>query len=333
MQSRIAVVATGGTIASTTTNGGVVASRTAAALVDDLAVSGVFIETVDLMTVGSYNLTFEHLRRISDCVAGLLAREDDPVDGIVVTHGTDTLEETAILLDLVHDDPRPIVITGAQRAHDALDGDGPRNLRDAIDVAASPNVREFGVLVVFAGEILAARGTRKLHTTALAAFGSTAHGGIGTVGGGRVDIASVPCRPKPLARPTSEFDSTRVDLVEMYLGADGVLVNAAVAAGAAGIVLAGTGIGNANKAVVRTVADALADGIVVILSTRVPEGPVAGVYGNGGGADLVAAGVPAASGLPATQLRILLALWISQRHDPSEGPQSAIDIYSDNKEL
>ncbi|KQU01919.1 L-asparaginase [Rhodococcus sp. Leaf7] len=333
MQSRIAVIATGGTIASTTTTGGVVASRTASALVDELDVSGVVIETVDLMTVGSYNLTFEHLRSISDCVAELLAREVDPVDGIVITHGTDTLEETAILLDLVHDDPRAVVMTGAQRAHDALDGDGPRNLRDAIDVAASPDARDLGVLVVFAGDVLAARGTRKLHTTALAAFGSTAHGGIGTVGGGQVCVTSVPRRPKPLARPTAQFDTTRVDLVEMYLGADGVFVNAAVAAGAAGIVLAGTGVGNANESVTRTVTEALATGIVVVLSTRVPEGPVAGVYGNGGGADLIAAGVPAASGLPATQLRILLALWLSQRHDRSEAPQSAIDIYSDNKEL
>jgi L-asparaginase len=330
--THIAVIATGGTIASTATAGGVVASRSAADLLQNAHVTDIDLETVDLMTVGSYRMNLGHIRLISDAVADLLARKTDPIDGIVITHGTDTTEETAILLDLVHDDPRPVVLTGAQRASDATDGDGPRNLADAVLVAASPHARGLGVLIAFAGRVLPARGTRKLHTTALAAFDSVTGAAVGEVVNGSVAITATPRRPKPLPRPSSEFDHTRVDLVEMYPGADDALIRAAVAAGARGIVVAGTGIGNANPVVVDTAREMVADGVAVVLSTRVPQGPVAGVYGDGGGADLVAAGIPAASGLPATQLRILLALWLSQHEFEAAEIRSMIACYADEKE-
>jgi L-asparaginase len=330
--TRVAVVATGGTIASTATKGGVVATRTAAALLETADVADIDIETHDLMTVGSYRMKLTHLRSISDAVGDLLGRTRDPVDGIVITHGTDTMEETAILLDLVHDDPRPVVLTGAQRASDAADGDGPRNLADAVLVAAAPAARAAGVLIAFAGQILPARGARKVHTTALAAFRSVTGGQVGEVEDGTVTITATPRRPAPLPRPDEAFDRVRVDLIETYPGADGVLLKAAAAAGARGIVLAGTGIGNANPAVVDAVRELVAGGTAVVLSTRVPEGPVAGVYGDGGGADLVAAGVPAASGLPATQTRILLALWLSQRSADTGELASMISQFADNKE-
>ena len=328
---RVAVVATGGTIASTASAGGVVASRAAADLLQSIHVTDIDVETVDLMTVGSYRMNLGHIRLISDAVADLLARETDPIDGIVITHGTDTTEETAVLLDLVHDDPRPVVLTGAQRASDAADGDGPRNLADAILVAASPRARGLGVLIAFAGRVLPARGTRKVHTAALAAFGSViGAAAVGEVVDGSVVITATPRRPNPLPRPSSKFDHTRVDLVEMYPGADDALMRAAVAAGARGIVVAGTGIGNANPAVVDAARAMVTDGVAVVLSTRVPEGPVAGVYGDGGGAD-GGAGIPAASGLPATQLRMLLALWLSQHEVEAAEIRSMIACYADDK--
>ncbi len=334
---RVAVIATGGTIASTATSGGVVATRTAAALLDSAQVTDIDVETHDLMTVGSYRMTLAHIRSISDAVADLLHRERDAVDGIVITHGTDTMEETAILLDLVHDDPRPVVLTGAQRASDASDGDGPRNLADAILTAAAPQSRELGAMIVFAGRIFPARGTRKVHTTALAAFRSVVGGELGEVVDGAVTMTVVPLpatspRPEALPRPTPAFDGIRVDLVDVYPGADDVLLRAAVAAGAAGIVLAGTGIGNANPVIVEAARELVDDRVAVVLSTRVPEGPVMGVYGNGGGADVVAAGIPTASGLPATQLRMLLALWLSQNQMDPALVRSMIARYADNKE-
>jgi L-asparaginase len=329
--TRVAVVATGGTIASTATAGGVVASRSAADLLQSTHVTDIDVETVDLMTVGSYRMNLGHIRLVSDAVANLLARKTDPIDAIVITHGTDTTEETAVLLDLVHDDLRPVVLTGAQRASDAADGDGPRNLADAVLVAASPRARGLGVLIAFAGRVLPARGTRKLHTAALPAFGSVTGAAVGEVVEGAVVITATPRRPKPLPRPSSEFDHTRVDLVEMYPGADDALMRAAVAAGASGIVVAGTGIGNANPVVVDAARAMVADGVAVVLSTRVPQGPVAGVYGDGGGADLVAAGIPTASGLPATQVRILLALWLSQHQVEASQIRSMIARYADDK--
>ncbi|ORA56731.1 L-asparaginase [Mycolicibacterium chubuense] len=327
--TRIAVIATGGTIASTATEGGVVATRTAAAVLEGAVFGDIEVETHDLMTVGSYRMTLGHLRSISDAVDALLRRSHDPVDGIVITHGTDTMEETAILLDLVHDDERPVVLTGAQRAGDALDGDGPRNLADAVLAAAAPQCRGLGVLIVFAGRVLPARATRKVHTTALDAFRSAACGTVGTVSDGTVTVDAVPRRPPPLPRPTSAFDGTRVDLLEMYPGADDVLIAAAVSAGARGIVLAGTGIGNANPVVVTAIRGLVGTDVAVVLSTRVPEGPVRGVYGDGGGADLVAAGVPTASGLPATQLRILLALWLSENKAEPDRVRSMIAACAD----
>ena len=328
--TRVAVIATGGTIASTATDNGVVASRSAADLFQNTQVGDVEVETVDLMTVGSYLMNLGHIRRISDAVAQLLARTTDPIDGIVITHGTDTTEETAILLDLVHDDPRPVVVTGAQRAADAADGDGPRNLADAVRVAAAPEARGRGVFIVFAGHILAARGTRKIHTEGLEAFGSVTGTALGEVVDGAVRFTSTARRPAPLPRPTSDFDHTRVDLVTIYPGADATFLHAAVAAGARGIVVAGTGLGNANPAVVEAAPALLSDGVAVVLSTRVQAGPVAGVYGNGGGADLVAAGVPPASGLPATQLRMLLALWLSQHPAEPAEIRDMIARYADN---
>ena len=330
--TRVAVIATGGTIASTATTGGVVATRTAAALLESANVTDIDVETHDLMTVGSYRMTLAHIRSISDTVAELLSRKRDAVDGIVITHGTDTMEETAVLLDLVHDDPRPVILTGAQRASDARDGDGPRNLADAVLTAAARDARDMGVLIVFAGRILPARGTRKVHTTALAAFRPVVGGPLGGVEDGAVHVTAIPRRPATLPRPTPAFDGTRVDLVEIYPGADDALIRAAVAAGARGIVLAGTGIGNANPAVVDAAGELVDEGVALVLSTRVPEGPVAGVYGGGGGADLVAAGIPTASGLPATQVRMLLALWLSQHQFDAAHVRTMIARYADNQE-
>src|SRR6476659_7624520 len=199
--------------------------------------------------------------------------------------------------------------------------------------SSSQRPRGLGVLIAFAGRVLPALGTRKVHTAALAAFGSViGAAAVGEVVDGSVAITATPWRPNPLPRHSSKFDHTRVDLVEMYPGADDALKRAAGAAGARGIVVAGTGIGNANPVVVDAARAVVAGGVAVVLTTRVPEGPVAGVYGDGGGADLVAAGIPAASGLPATQLRMLLALWLSQHEVDSSEIRSMIACYADDKE-
>ncbi|BBY27501.1 asparaginase [Mycolicibacterium sediminis] len=310
----VVVLTSGGTISSRRSGDSVVAVDDASALLAGVVVDeGISVEAHEVVRVGSYRMTPSDMRAIADAVATHLRRDD--VHGIVVTHGTDTLEETAILLDLVHDDPRPVALTGAQRAADVADTDGPRNIRDAITVAASADARGRGVVVVFDGSIHAARGVRKEHTVDLAAFANPA-GTVGTVRTGTVRIHSTPVRPGALARPRPEFDTTRVDVVAVYPGGDDVLLRAAVGAGARGIVLVGTGLGNAPEGIARAVAEIVADGVVVALSTRVPAGPVLPVYGNGGGYDLVAAGAVPAS-LPPSQARIALALLLSSGATPA----------------
>lgn len=314
----VVVLTTGGTISSRSTPGAVVAVDDATAVLAGLEPGdGITIEAHDLLRVGSYRMSPADMRRVADEAAKASARTD--VDGVVITHGTDTLEETAMLLDLVHADDSPVVLTGAQRAADIPDTDGPRNLGDAVAVAADPAARGHGVLVVFAGSVFAARGVRKAHTVDLAAFGNPA-GTAGVVHSRTVTMHSVPTRPPALPRPGAAFDAVRVDIVVAYPGGDDALLRAAAAAGARGIVLAGMGIGNAPPGVAETVADLVTDGIVVALSTRVAAGPVLPVYGAGGGADLVRAGaVPVR--LPAAQARIVLALLLSA--DPSPGAVAA----------
>jgi L-asparaginase len=268
-------------------------------------------------------MSFADLRTLAVEVRRQLDRGD--VDGVVITHGTDAMEETAILLDLVHAGAKPVVLTGAQRAADVIDSDGPRNLRDAITVAADPAARGHGTMVVFGGAVYAARGVRKSHTVDLAAFSSPA-GTIGDVYTGSARLHGVPARPEPLAIPDGGFDAVRVDLVATHLGGDDALLRAAVAAGARGIVLAAMGIGNAPPGVADAIAEITRAGVVVALSTRVAAGPILPIYGDGGGADLVAAGAVPVT-LPASQARIALALLLASDRSPAD-VTADLDVYA-----
>lgn len=308
--SHVVVLATGGTIASSRGDDGAsVARRGADDLVAGFDLQDISVESRDVFRLGSYLLEHSHLRLLAEAVAEELGRPD--VDGVVVTHGTDTMEETAYLLDLVHDSSKPVVLTGAQRPADAPDTDGPANLRDAIRVAGSPAVAGYGVLICFAGQVYAARGTRKVHTVASAPFRTLDGGSLGRVDGSGVRCTVRPLRAPVLAVPTSAFDTARVDVISVYPGADARLARAAVDAGAAGIVIAGSGVGNANHTIRDWTTEAVADGVVVGLSSRVLEGPVVPFYGNGGGADLVRAGAIPLRSLPLFQARILVALLCS----------------------
>lgn len=320
----IDLVATGGTIASRSG----VAGRQATVRADELLSTlgsvprGVEVRARDVATKGSYAFGTADLLGLVREVRSALAGD---ADGIVLTHGTDAMEETAILLDLVNGSAKPVVLTGAQRAADIVDTDGPRNLRDAITVAADPAARGHGAMVVFGGSVFAARGVRKSHTVDLAAFSNPA-GTIGYLYTGSTRLQARPVRPTPLTLPDARFDAVRVDTVAAYPGGDDLLLRAAVAAGARGIVLAAMGIGNASPGVADAIADITRAGVVVALSTRVAAGPILPVYGDGGGADLVAAGaVPVA--LPASQARIALALLLSSDRSAAD-VAAELDLYA-----
>lgn len=323
--SRVHIIGTGGTIASRTgapgtaeTPGntedirrpgtsGSVASDSVGDLIGALpAAAGVEspeVTTEDVMTLGSYRLGLPEILEIA--AAALTRAAEAAVDGVVVTHGTDTLEETAFLVDLVNGTDTTVVFTGAQLAADQPDSDGPRNLRQAAAVALDPRFRGMGALIAFDGRVQTARGARKAHTTASQPF----HGGttVGLFRGEELDLVAQPVRPRALPLPGKTFGSTRVEVITAYPGSDPGLLQHAAQAGAAAVVLAGTGVGNAGEGYAEAAADLVSAGVPVVLSTRVPSGPMVPLYGNGGGVDLIAAGAVSAGHLNPFQARILAA--------------------------
>ena len=201
----------------------------------------------------------------------------DEVDGVVVTHGTDTMEETAYFLNLVVKSAKPVVMVGSMRPSTALSADGPLNILNAVRVAASPNAAGKGVLMVLNDRIGAARHTVKTHTTAADAFSAPECGFIGSVIGADVDFHAQPLRAHTLA---TEFDVTHtvllplVDIVYGYQNAGEYLFDAAIDAGAKGIVFAGTGNGTLSEAAKRCAGRARAQGVAFVRPSRVGGGIV-----------------------------------------------------------
>ena len=317
---QVPVLTTGGTISSRTGEAGRRPALSGSELTATL-LPGEHVSTrvVDVLSAGSYTLGIQDMQTVLAAVTRELADPDVP--GVVVTHGTDTLEETAYLVDLSHDDERPVVLTGAIRPADHDDPDGPRNLAHALAVAVDVGARGRGVLVVFGGRIFPAAAVQKIHTSAREAFGSTSQAAIGLVddAGPRFHAAPHPRSALALRLHGRALAATRVDVVALYPGADEAALEAAVRAGARGVVLQGTGSGNSPAAFTAAVARLCAEGVVVALSTRVPFGPVEPLYGGpGGGHELAAAGAVPTGALRPGQARILLLALLSVHPDPDD---------------
>ena len=286
---RLVVISTGGTIATSADTDGVLRpSRSGADLT-----TGLDVEVVDLLSVDSSQLTPSDWLRIGAAVNAAAA---GGAGGIVVTHGTDSLEETALWLELTYGGLPPVVLTGAARPADAPDADGPGNLRDACAVASSPLVRDCGVLVSFAGAVFAPLGTTKIGGAAV--FGGTVP--VGSVAAEQFSMV----RSKERAHLGEVPMPARVDIVAAYPGADGAAVDACVAAGARGLVVEAMGSGNAGTLVVEAVRRACEQDIAVAVTTRVPGGRTHASYGPGH--ELVAAGAIMMPRLRSSQARVLL---------------------------
>ncbi|HWC26552.1 MAG TPA: asparaginase [Solirubrobacteraceae bacterium] len=239
-------------------------------------------------------------------IARAALAEAEAGHGVVITHGTDTLEETAVLCDVLHGRPEPIALTGAIRPASAAGADGPANLLDAVAVARAPQSDGLGALVVFAGEVHAARAARKVASIAPAAFGSPATGPLGVVAEGRVRIAARPLRPAtPLATPAA-LDA-RVPIVPTFLGDDGDGLRAALRDGADAIVFVALGAGHVAPPVLDALRTAAA-AVPVALTVRPERGLLLHrTYGfEGAEGDLRASGALPAGGLSPQAARIVL---------------------------
>ncbi len=243
------------------------------------------------------------------------AAQDPGIAGFVITHGTATLEETAFFLNLTLAIAHPVVLVGAQRPASALGTDAGANLVAALRVASAPEAVGLGVLVVLNDEIHAARDVVKTSTYRLQTFRSPDFGALGHVDGDGVHILRAPRRqhaPDTVFASAATFDLPRVDIALSYAGVDGAMVEAAVAAGARGIVSAGLAPGIATPLERLALERAVATGIVVVQCSRAASGRV------GRRRYLGEAGIVAGEDLSPQKARILLMLALTRTSDPAE---------------
>lgn len=298
MHNDVIVIGTGGTIASTTNpEGARVPTLTTAELVSRCG-TGVGVRAVDAASLDSSSMTLADI----DALASLLEQVLADAPAVAITHGTDSMAETALALDLVHTSPKPVVLTGAQLPADHNRADGPANLRGAIAAAADPANASRGVLVHFGGETLPARGLYKSSTSSLSPFTLTTDEPTN--------------RPAPV--PRALLGGVKVPILRAWPGSDGALVDHVVSTQPHGIVVEALGSGNVSDQMGEALRRAIDTGIPVVVATSVPHGGVEFAYGGaGGGATLGDAGAIASGALPPGQARIALATAIATGTDPS----------------
>jgi L-asparaginase len=238
------------------------------------------------------------------------------LEGVVVTHGTDTMEETAYLLDLVLSTDKPVVLTGAMKTADDPIWDGPGNLIAAVRAVLALRDRGLGVTVMMGETLHAARQVAKTHTESLTAFASSHGGALGELEADGLHLYAAPARRERIV--TARVES-RVDLVTACVGADARFLSHAVASGARGIVLEALGRGNVPPGMRDGVAEACGAGIPVIVASRCGRGRTAPRYGYvGGGVTLADAGAIFAGGLTAQKARIKLMVLLGAGAGPEE---------------
>ena len=291
----VLVISTGGTIASTANaRGALVPTLTGEELVARCGTTRQ-VRAIDVASLDSSSMGLAEIDMLRETVRTSLL---DDSASLVITHGTDSMAETALALDLVHSDSRPVVLTGAMRSADHARPDGPANLRGAIEVAATR--RDTGVLVHFAGETLPARGLMKTQTTAEHAFTLTSGSPL----------------PRPMSVPPAPLAGLNIPIIRAWAGADDALIRALGPID--GLVLEALGSGNVSACMGGAVAKLLRRGVPVVVATSVTYGEVSFAYGGaGGGSTLGDLGALPAGYLSAGQARIALATALASGVNPS----------------
>ena len=317
----IKILATGGTIAGSAKNAGQLTGYTAGALgVESLIAAVPELQTVadvrgeQLANIDSCNLTSALWFKLAERCNELMT--DNSVDGIVITHGTDTLEETAYFLNLTVNGTKPVVLTGAMRPATALSADGPLDLLNAVKTAACREAVRQGVMVVMNDIIMAARYATKTSAFKVEAFQAVPYGQLGTIAGGKVYFEAQVKKRHTLQSVFAgkNYDILpRVDIIYTHCDDDGVLIDAAVKAGAQGIVYAGSGMGSVHCGAEQALVQAAKHGIIVVRSTRVSEGRVLPANSKWDEAGFISGG-----NLNPQKARILLQLALTQTHSTCE---------------
>ena len=315
---RIRLLATGGTIAGAQTSGG--RGYKAAAFSTDTLIAAVpqladlaQVEVEQVAAIGSQDMDDATWLRLAARTQAAL--DTQGIAGVVVTHGTDTMEETAFFLNLVVQTEKPVVLVGAMRPATAISADGPMNLYNAVAVAAHPQARARGVLVVANDEIHFAREVAKTNTTQVGTFRASHRGLAGLVNAGRLHLYAPPVRRHTA---TSEFSAggiaalPRVDIVYAHAGMGRDVIDAAVKAGARGLVIAGVGDGNVGAPALAAAAEAAKAGVAVVRSSRTGGG----VVERNIEVDDDALGFIAADELNPQKARVLLMLALVRTRDP-----------------
>lgn len=320
MLPRLRVLATGGTIAGAqpapTARGylpGALSIESLVAAVPRIAALA-DLEFAALAAVGSQDITEAVWFALAAEARTALARPE--IAGVVITHGTDTMEETGYFLNLVLPSPKPVVLVGAMRPATSISPDGPMNLYNAIAVAAHPDSARRGVLLVANDEIHFAREVTKTNTTQVGTFQPSHRGLAGLVNTGRIHFYAPPVRRHTAASGFADgirAPLPRVEIVYAHAGMDGALIAAAVAAGARGIVIAGVGDGNLAAPALAAATEAVRQGIVLVRSSRTGGG----VVERNIEIDDDAHGFVVADELNPQKARILLMLALAQGHDPA----------------
>jgi L-asparaginase len=318
---KVLILATGGTIAgsakSSVQSGYTSGQGTIDAMVNAIpdALKLADIKGEQIANVGSQDMSFEIMLKVANRINELASSKD--VDGFVITHGTDTMEETAYFLNLVAKTDKPIVLVGSMRPSTAISADGPLNLYNAIAVAADPKAKGHGVLLVMNDWIHSAQSLTKVSTTAVQTFMSPIRGLIGTTSYGTNDFFHYPDQK---FGKSSEFDVKgvtsfpRVDIIYADADMKPDLIDASVERGAKGIVIAGVGNGNMNKASLDACAKASKKGIIVVRSTRVATG----IVGRNVECNDDELGLIASYGLNPQKSRILLSVALLKQRSLAE---------------